>query len=180
MSRRPLLPVVIALAAGVALWYGARLARSSMHAFGIGAPAPSFQAITLDAPPSTKGLADIRSGVTLLNLWATWCEPCKAEMPSIERLYGRYRDRGLRVVAVSVDSPGFEQAIKDFIAEYALTFDVWYDASGDIQRSYRSRGIPSTYIIGRDGLIRLIRQGAVDWDAQEHRALVERLLADRP
>lgn len=177
MTPRRLLLGIVAVAAAIALWYGVGLARASVAAFGIGLPAPDFRAVTLDDPPVPRGIDAYRGHVVLLNLWATWCEPCVAEMPSIERLYQRFGSRGLRVVGVSVDSPGFEQAIRDFASTHQLTFDILHDASGDIQRTYRSRGIPSTYVIARDGRIRVIRQGAADWDAEDQRALIERLLA---
>jgi cytochrome c biogenesis protein CcmG/thiol:disulfide interchange protein DsbE len=174
--RRVLIPVFGVALLG-ALWYGTRLARASAAAFGIGAPAPDFHAVTLDDPPLPRGIGTYRGEVVLLNLWATWCGPCVVEMPSIQRLHDRYASRGLKVVAVAVDDPGFETTIREFVSRLGLTFEILHEGSGDIERDYRSRGIPMTYIIARDGRIRVIRQGATDWDAPAHRALVERLLA---
>ncbi|MGQ0764573.1 MAG: peroxiredoxin family protein [Gemmatimonadota bacterium] len=176
MKPRRILAMVLVVAIAVAVWQGTKLAASAARAFGVGAVAPGFTAWTIDATPTRRGLADYQGSVVLLNLWATWCVPCITEMPSIQRLHERYAAAGLRAVAVSVDEPGDVDRIPEFVRRLGLTFDILHDPTHDIERSYRSRGIPSTFLIGRDGRLRLIRQGAADWDAPEHRAVVERLL----
>jgi peroxiredoxin len=139
--------------------------------------APDFRAASVVAGDTTAHtLAEYRDQVVLLNLWATWCGPCVIEMPSIQRLYDRYRERGLRVVGVAVDDPPFADRVRAFVAEHQLTFDIVHEGSGKVERDYRSRGLPATYIIGRDGRIRVIRQGATDWDSPAHRAVIEQLL----
>ncbi len=145
-----------------------------------GAMAPDFQgAVTLDIPPRPRNITDYRGDVVLLNLWATWCGPCEVEMPSIESLHRRLRDRGLRVVAVSVDDPGNEARIRQFVASHGLTFEVLNEGSGQIENDYQTAGIPSTYLIDRQGVIRLKVIGAADWDAPERRAQIESVLAER-
>lgn len=176
LRPRRVLAVLLVVGMAVAVWQGTRLAASAARAFGIGSAAPPFTAWTLDATPSRRGLAEYRGSVVLLNLWATWCVPCITEMPSIQRLHDRYAAAGLRAVAVSVDEAGDAERISAFVERLRLTFDVLHDPTHDIERTYRSRGIPSTFLIGRDGRLRLIRHGAADWDAPEHRAVVERLL----
>lgn len=162
------------------LWYAAHLTKQSITKFGIGAVAPDFHAKTLTTPPEPKGIAAYRGQVTLINIWATYCEPCLVEMPSLDRLYARYKSKGFKVVGVAVDDPGFEETIKEFVAKLGVTFEILHEGSGDIERAYRARGIPATYVVGRDGRVRMIRQGAADWDAPEHYALIERLLDERP
>ncbi len=147
----------------------------------VGSTAPDFEAFTVAdstqaATPVT--LEAYKGKVTLLNVWATYCIPCRTEMPSIQRLYEEYKDRGLQVVAVSVDAPGMEQAIRAFAAEYTLSFDVLYDPPGAIQRNYMTVGIPETFLIGKDGIIRYKEIGGREWDAPTIRALVEQLLAE--
>lgn len=141
-----------------------------------GSPAPDFRAVTLDPQPVAKGIADYRGQVVLLNLWATWCGPCEWEMPSIQALHEDFAPAGLKVVAVAVDDPGFEQRVRDFVARKRLTFEVLSEGSGKIEADYEARGIPATYLIGRDGLIRKRVAGASDWNSPANRALVAQLL----
>lgn len=149
---------------------------SQVAAVTAGAPAPEFHAKTLDARPVVKTISDYRGEVVLLNLWATWCGPCKVEMPSIEALYRDYGPRGLRVVAVATDDPGYEDRVRTFVHDYGLTFEVLSDGTGAIEASYQALGIPSTYLIGRDGIIRKRVTGASDWNSPANRALVAQLL----
>ena len=141
-----------------------------------GAPAPDFHARTLDTHPVVKGIADYRGDVLLLNLWATWCGPCQVEMPSIEALYRDYGPRGLHVVGVATDDPGFEDRVRAFVRDHGLTFEVLSDGTGAIESAYQALGIPSTYLIGRDGIIRKRVAGASDWNSPANRALVAQLL----
>ena len=141
-----------------------------------GSAAPDFRAVTLDAHPAAKRIADYRGQVVLLNLWATWCGPCEWEMPSIEALHRDFAASGLKVVAVAVDDPGFEQRVREFVARKGLTFEILSEGSGKIEADYEARGIPATYLIGRDGLIRKRVAGASDWNSAANRALVAQLL----
>lgn len=145
---------------------------------GVGTAAPEFHATTLATPPGARTLADYRGQPVLLNIWATWCLPCRAEMPSIERLYHSYGPRGLRVVAVSIDDPGSDAAIRAFAHDMGLSFEILHDASGQIQHAYETTGVPETVIIGRDGVIRKKIAMATDWDSEPNRRLIERLLAE--
>jgi peroxiredoxin len=141
-----------------------------------GSHAPDFHAVTLDATPRPRSLADYRGQVVLLNLWATYCEPCKVEMPSLEALYREFGPAGFRVVAVAVDDPGFEERVRQFAQRLDLTFDILSEGSGVIERDYQARGIPASYLIGRDGVIRKRIAGASDWSSPANRALVAQLL----
>lgn len=169
-----------ALAIGVAvLGVGAWLAVDSAARtplVGVGSPAPDFRAATLDEPPRTRTLADYREEVVLLNLWATWCGPCEWEMPGLDSLYHDYGPHGLRVVAVSTDDPGFEGRVREFVKRKGLTFEVLHDGSGAIERAYQARGLPATYLIGKDGVIRKRIAGASDWNSPANRAVVAQLL----
>lgn len=147
----------------------------------VGSEAPDFRArqLSLDgrAGPQ-KTLADYRGQVVLVNIWATWCGPCRTEMPSIEALHRALGPRGLRVVAVSVDDPGQEAKIAAFAREYGLTFELLHDPSGAIQRTYQTTGVPETFVIGRDGVIRKKEIGAANWNSASRRAVVASLLAE--
>jgi thiol-disulfide isomerase/thioredoxin len=141
-----------------------------------GSPAPDFRAVTLDAHPVPKGIADYGGEVVLLNLWATWCGPCEWEMPAIEALHRDFGPKGLKVVAIATDDPGYEQRVRDFVARKGLTFEILSEGSGKIEADYEARGIPATYLIGRDGIIRKRVAGASDWNSTANRALVAQLL----
>jgi cytochrome c biogenesis protein CcmG/thiol:disulfide interchange protein DsbE len=145
-----------------------------------GSDAPQFRAATTIAgvPVAQKSLADYKGQVVLLNLWATWCGPCRSEMPSLEKLQQELGPKGLKIVAVSVDSPGMEDAIHDFVKEFGLTFEVLYAPDGKIQYDYQATGFPETFIIGRDGVIRKRVIAAADWNAEPQKALLRQLLAE--
>jgi thiol-disulfide isomerase/thioredoxin len=115
----------------------------------------------------------------MINVWATWCLPCRVEMPSIEALNKAYGPKGLKIVAVSIDDPGTDAAIRAFVKQYGLTFEVLHDPQGRISDLYDVTGYPETFIVGKDGVIRKKLMSATDWNSPEARALVDRLLAER-
>ncbi len=156
-----------------ALWIGC----TPSSTVSIGSNAPDFRAAVIGEPERFKGIADYRGEVVLINLWATWCVPCVTEMPSIQALYDKHAANGFRVVGIAVDDPPFADRVATFVKEHNLTFEILHEGSGKVEEDYRARGIPATYIIGRDGRIRVIRQGAADWDTPANSALVTRLLA---
>ncbi|MCC6930880.1 MAG: TlpA family protein disulfide reductase [Gemmatimonadaceae bacterium] len=161
---------------GAGLMYAGTAGVGNVEAVRVGAKAPNFHAATLDGTAQTRTLADYKGEVLLVNLWATWCGPCVVEMPSIQRLYDRYRDKGLKVVAVAVDDPGYEQRVLDFVAERKLTFEILHEGTGKIEALFQTQGIPATFLIGRDGRIRKLSLGADDWDSPANRAVVAQLL----
>ena len=142
-----------------------------------GTKAPEISAATLDEIPEERTLADYRGQVVLLNVWATWCGPCEAEMPSMERLHRSYADSGLRIVAVSIDEPGSEETIRAFAMKYDLTFDILHDPAKAITRTYRTTGVPETFVIGRDGVIRR-KTYVQDWNSPANRALISQLVRE--
>lgn len=186
--------VVAVLAIG--LFVATRTMSVELFPVSVGAKAPDFRAAPLlepvypvapnarftsrdvgDGAPA-KTLADYRGEVVLLNIWATWCGPCRAEMPSIEALHQEFGPRGLRIVAVSVDDPGQQKAVRAFARELGLTFEILQDATHDIQKAYQTTGVPETFVLGRDGVIRKKIIGATDWSSAGTRALVAQLLAE--
>ncbi len=139
-----------------------------------GVEAPDFSAVNL-ATGETVTLADYRGEIVLLNLWATWCGPCRWEMPSMERLYRELGPAGLKIVAVSVDQVSGEEVL-DFANELGLTFDVLHDRSGQIEIDYQTTGLPETVILDRDGVIVHKSIGPVEWDEPVQRERFRRLL----
>ena len=170
--------IVLLLAGG--LFAATRYMGDELFPVEIGTKAPGWTATTLDAAPRPRTLADYRGDVVLLNIWATWCGPCRIEMPSIQKLHQAWGPKGLKVVAVSIDDPGAEQAIRDFAKEYGLTFEILHDAPGAIQKEYQTTGVPETFVIARDGTIRKKVIGAVNWDSPGNQALIAQLLGEPP
>ena len=180
MSGRRQWIVVAALVAAIGggLVAATRIFGDELFPITVGSRAPDFAATTLDEPPRTKTLADYRGQVVLLNVWATWCAPCRIEMPSIDSLHRDYGPRGLKVVALSVDDEYQRDAVREYLKEYGYAFEVLHEPSGEIQRRYQTGGVPETYVIGRDGVIRNKHIGLANWNSASSRALVDRLLAE--
>ncbi len=144
----------------------------------IGDRAPDFSALPLADGAGAKAMDDYAGEVILLNIWATWCGPCRVEMPSMQRLEETLGPKGLRIVAVSVDVAGMETRIREFAEEFELGFEILHDAPGRIQQQYQTTGVPETFIIGRDGKLRRRVIGADDWSSPANVAFLERLLAE--
>ncbi len=182
-SRRTIAIVGVIAAAGVALFAGLKSGLTmEFKPIGVGVDAPDFKVATLDSVPRTKTLDDYKGRVLLVNIWATWCAPCRVEMPSIESLHQDYGPKGLKIIAISVDDPGTDDQIRSFVQQYGLTFEVLHDTGGQegkVSRDYQTSGYPETMIIGRDGIIRKKLLGAHNWNSPENRALIERLLAEK-
>jgi peroxiredoxin len=170
--------LVLGITAAVA--YGAtHYLRKELFPVELGSKAPDFTAYTLDSIPKEKKLSDYRGQVLMINVWATWCLPCRVEMPSIEALHKAYAPKGLKIVAVSIDDQGTEPAIRAFAKQYGLTFEILHDPKGKITNDYDITGYPETFIIGKDGVIRKKLMSATDWNSPDARALVDRLLTER-
>ncbi len=148
-----------------------------------GESAPEFAITTLDG--TEVGLQRYRGQVLLLNVWATWCAPCREEMPSMERLYRDLSGKGLEILAVSVDDRvGGEvpaEALRAFAAEFDLTFPILHSAPddpGNIQRIYQTTGVPESFLIGSDGVIYRRIAGPTTWDSSQYRDQILRMLGE--
>lgn len=166
----------VVLALGLALWAATHFLGDELFPVSVGSDAPPVRAATLDSTHRVKTLADYKGKVVLLNVWATWCEPCRVEMPSIEKLHEEFGAQGLSVVAVSVDDAGTEEQIRAFAKELKLTFEILHDPSEVTKANYQITGFPETFIIGREGIIRKKVIGAADWSSAANRALIRELL----
>ena len=170
--------IVVASIVGViafGLIAATRLMRDQLFPVTIGSTAPTFRAKVLGAK-AYKTLDDYKGKVVLLNLWATWCEPCLREMPSIERLHRAYGDKGLRVVAVSVDAYANDDSVRAYARNLGLTFEVLHDSTMKIAEVYQATGYPETFVIGPERTIRKKWIGDTDWSSPGNRALVAQLL----
>ena len=117
----------------------------------IGDPAPAFAATTLDG--AEVGIEDLTGDPFMLNIWATWCAPCREEMPELQELHDRYADQGFQVVGVSVDDRGSLGTIEAFIAEIGIDFPIYHDASWEIVDSYSLLGLPGTFLVDGEGTV---------------------------
>lgn len=119
---------------------------------GVGSRAPAFELESLSG--GMLGLDDFRGEVILINFWATWCGPCRLEMPAIQQ---RYEDTDLVVLAVNFDEP--RDQVQDYIDELSLSFPVLLDPGGAIQLLYQIRGYPTTYFVDEEGIIQIVHIG---------------------
>lgn len=113
--------------------------------------APDFELKTTTG--ETIKLSDLRGKAVLVNLWATWCPPCRAEMKSIDKVYNEYKDQGLIVLAVNMTYQDDASKIAPFVTAEGLTFPILLDPAGVVGQAYQLRSLPSSFFIGRDGII---------------------------
>jgi len=136
--------------------------------------APDF--VIEDLRGGTAGLKDYKGKVVLLNFWATWCMPCRAEMPSMEAAWKKYKERGFVVVAVSVDE-GSKGRIETFSRLFDLSFPILMDPESKVSDLYKVSNMPTSFLIDRNGKIISRIVGSDDWASPEAIQLVEKLLA---
>ena len=141
----------------------------------VGAKAPDFRAIDLATGDSISFREHYKGAVTLVNIWATWCLPCRVEMPAMERVYQELAPRGFKIAAVSIDE-GSPDGVRAFGQELELSFDLLQDRSTTVQQIFQTTGVPESFLINKDGIIVKRIIGAHDWSSPVNRALVERLL----
>ncbi|MDX1374333.1 MAG: TlpA disulfide reductase family protein [Burkholderiales bacterium] len=127
-----------------------------------------------DLEGRTHRLADYRGRVVLVNFWATWCAPCRDEMPSIERLRAALAGRPFAVLAVNLAEP--PSRIRKFLATMPLGFPVLLDRDTAVAKAWRARILPASYLVGRDGVVRRVHYGELDWSGEAARRAVEALL----
>ena len=149
--------VAVAVVIGVVVFGG----KHTFTPVNVGLQAPDFTLPDLDG--NQVDFSEYKGKVVFLNFWATWCEPCKEEMPSMQLLYDTFKRRSFVVVAVSVDSSSVE-GVKKFVDKYGLTFPVLHDRRGKIKEKYKTTGVPETFIIDQNGIIAEKVWGARNWD----------------
>jgi peroxiredoxin len=135
-------------------------------------PAQDFTLKTTDGKPFR--LSEHRGKVVFLNFWATWCTPCREEMPAMERLYRTHRDKGLVMVAVSLD--GDPAVVPRFVKEHNLSFTIALDPKMEAANVYGIRAVPSSFIIDAQGTMAALALGPRAWDNRAAHALIEGLI----
>ena len=143
--------ILIAGASWIALSADGTNASPNTSAPQAGFSAPDF---TLQTPTGESyTLSELRGQAVLVNLWATWCPPCRAEMPTLEKMYQEYKDQGFIVLAINMTYQDDPFAIVPFTQEYGLTFPILLEETGDVASAYQLRSLPSSYFINRAGVI---------------------------
>ena len=171
---------VAAVVAGVVLF--AYLTQDQLTPVVVGGPAPEISTFDLEGTPRTLG--DYRGQVVLLNIWATWCSPCKEEMPSMQRLFDQVADEDFQVLAVSIDRPPGDHdptnpvggKLEAFADSLDLSFTILHDPAAEIRVSYQTAGVPESFLIDRMGVIRERISGPREWDSPANVQRIRELL----
>lgn len=144
----------------------------------VGSRAPDFRAIDLATGDSVSLHERYRGSVTLVNVWATWCAPCRVEMPAMEQAYQSMAPYGFKIAAVSIDE-GDPEDVRAFGRELGLSFDLLQDRSTKVVETYQTTGVPESFLLDRNGILVKRIIGPHDWNSPVNRALIQRLL-DEP
>jgi cytochrome c biogenesis protein CcmG/thiol:disulfide interchange protein DsbE len=149
---------------------------SGSHArVDVGLPVPAYRTLTLTG--DSVSLTDQRGKVVLLNVWATWCHPCRDEIPELRQVHAKYRDRGLELIGVSVDADGAENNIREFMKEFEMSYPVWLDPGERISARFLTIGVPTTFLIDKQGILRWRKTGPVQPGDTTLTVAIERALA---
>ena len=156
LEKRIIYGVVLLLSLGW-IWYSIipnGIENRQIEAVQTGFVAPDF---TLKTPAGAEfTLASLRGRVVLVNFWASWCPPCKAEMPALQKVYQAYKDEGFVILAVDSTSQDSIENVQKFVNENNINFPILLDQSGEVSNLYRIQSLPTSFFIGTDGVIREI------------------------
>jgi peroxiredoxin len=147
---------------------------TSGYVVRIGSAAPAYTAQQMDGTPVALG--DYRGDVVLLNIWATWCKPCREEIPALDSLHREFSDRGLVVAGVSIDVITDTLRIAGFARDLGASYSLWLDPDDRVSSTFRAIGVPSTYLVDREGVLRWTHMGAVKATDARLRAVLDSAL----
>lgn len=170
--------LILLLAGALWIWFSRVTPQDALA--GSVAPRPGFQAPDFDLPDSQGvqiSLSALRGQAVIINLWASWCPPCRQEMPALQKVYTDYHEQGLEILAVNATSQDNIQAAIEFSTELGLTFPILIDTDGRVSRLYQLQSLPTTYFLGRDGSIQEVIVGGPMAEALL-RVRIERLLGE--
>lgn len=125
----------------------------------VGKTVPEYRAVSVDG--DSVSLAAQRGKVVLFNVWATWCHPCRDEIPELLVLYNKYKPRGLELVGVSIDANGSDEAIRSFTKDFRMTYPIWRDPDERVSAEFLVVGVPATFLIDRNGTLRWRKTGPI-------------------
>ena len=147
------------LVAGYSIWQNLP-DQTELSAVPVSVNFPAPELTLTDTRNVTRSLSDYRGQVVLVNLWATWCPPCKEEMPALQAFYDKYTDAGFTIIAINDGDPAPD--VLQFVEDYALTFPVWLDPTYiATEQAFKTLNLPSSFVIDRTGTIRLMWVGGI-------------------
>lgn len=141
----------------------------------VGEPARDYAATNLLG--QEVALEDLRGKVVLLNLWATWCAPCRMETPYLQAVYEEYADQGFEIVGISMDTGDAADDVEMFVDEYEVTYTILHDPEMRGMELYRVLGLPATFLIDREGVLRWMRYGPIPEDDPDFVGALEDVLS---
>ncbi|MEK7401356.1 MAG: TlpA disulfide reductase family protein [Gemmatimonadota bacterium] len=140
----------------------------------VGQPMPDYSATT--ASGDSVALSMHRGRVVMLNVWATWCHPCRTEIPELVALNKRYAARGLDIIGVTVDAAGADADVRQFVRDFAMDYPVWFDPEDRVSTRFLLIGVPTTFVIDRAGVLRWRKTGPVQPGDTALTGILERAL----
>ncbi len=140
----------------------------------VGYPVPAYSTVSLDG--DSVSLAAQKGKVVLVNIWATWCHPCRDEIPELIAIRERFSGRGLELIGVSVDTDGTDDAIRTFMKDYRMTFPIWRDPDERISNLFLAVGVPATFLIDKQGVLRWRKVGPIAPNDTSLSGAIERAL----
>ena len=149
-------------------------AGESSRGVQVGKAVPEYRAVSVDG--DSVSLAAQRGKVVLFNVWATWCHPCRDEIPELLVLYDKYKPRGLELVGVSIDANGSDDAIRSFMKDFRMTYPVWRDPDERVSTEFLVVGVPATFLIDRNGTLRWRKTGPIQPGDSSLTAAIEQAL----
>ena len=147
---------------------------AALAAGGIGQPAPDFTLKRLDG--KNVRLAELRGDVVMINFWATWCGPCRQEMPLLDKLYANYKDLGFVLLGVNVEADA--KAMGKYLKDVPVSFPILSDSSNSVAKLYGVAGMPSTVLVDRDGKVRFVHRGYKPGYEHEYEKQVKQLVME--
>ena len=176
MSRQWLIVTFVVAGLGVGGFAMTRIGEG-LERVTVGSKMPDFELTDSRTGDSLSLRVEYKGKVTLVNIWATWCVPCRTEMPAMQQVHESLKDQGFRIAAVSIDEES-DDVVNAFAESYGLTFDILHDRTGGIQKVFQTAGVPESYLVDRNGIIVRTVIGAHDWNSPVNRGLIERLLQE--
>lgn len=137
----------------------------------MGSPVPSYEAVDLQG--EMVSLESLKGQVVLLNMWATWCAPCRQETPFLQELYEQHEAEGFRIVGASMDTGSAADQVEMFKEEYGVTYTILLDPQMRGMDSYQVLGLPATFLIDREGILRWMKYGPLDETDSEFQQALE-------
>lgn len=163
-------------AIGLTLWSLATMAQANELKPYTGGATPAL--MLMDLTGKTQDLRTYRGRVVIVNFWASWCPPCVHEMPSMQRLATRWRDKPFVIVAVNMGED--PRAVRNFVRKVKVKFPVWLDRDGSALKRWKVFAFPTSFVLDRAGNIRFALHGALEWDDPDIAAQIEGLFDNTP